>query len=238
MKNLIIILSKNENFIKSALKIKEQSKINTKILFIEDIVLEEINNEDIIYFLCNSPLIPDLIKKIENLSCTIFNKKYFINNYSKYQIQLIMKNNDILVPNIIDYEMLESIKFPIFCKENKHVGILFKAYNIETLKKIFSNLNKDEFYFEEDITLNKTKTTEFKVYYVNNKCFYKDNEKVKNNELLKICKNISSLLGLDIFSADFIDDGNSNYLIDVNSSAGFYLSNDARYELIKCIERI
>ena len=57
MKNLIIILSKNENFIKSALKIKEQSSINTKILFIEDIVLEKINNEDIIYFLCNSPLI-------------------------------------------------------------------------------------------------------------------------------------------------------------------------------------
>ena len=61
---------------------------------------------------------------------------------------------------------------------------------------------------------------------------------MKNNELLKICKNISSLLNLDIFSADFIDDGNLNYLIDVNSSAGFYLSSYARYELIKCIERM
>ena len=148
-----------------------------------------------------------------------------------------MKNNNILVPKIIEYENIKETDFPIFCKENKHVGILFKAYNMDTLKKLIFNLKKDEFYFEEDLTLNKKICKEFKIYYVNNKCLYKDKVNEKNYDLLKICQKISSLLGLDIFSADFIFDGKNNYLIVVNSSAGFYLSNEGRDELIKYIER-
>ena len=67
------------------------------------------------------------------------------------------------------------------------------------------------------------------MYYVAGKVFFKDSQsydKVVNN----ICKNISvALNNLEVFSVDIIKSQDNNYyVIDVNPSAGFYLSDDGR----------
>ena len=52
------------------------------------------------------------------------------------------------------------------------------------------------------------------------------------------CEKISKILNLEIFSLDIINNNNSYIIIDVNSSAGFYLLDDARNSLIKEIEKM
>ena len=46
-------------------------------------------------------------------------------------------------------------------------------------------------------------------------------------------ENISKILKLEIFSVDLIKIQNEYYVIDVNPSSAFYLSNKARLEFIK-----
>ena len=59
MKTLKIFLSRKDDFYGSAIKVKQQIKINLEILYIEDFIknlndnVNTIYSSDIIYFLCN-----------------------------------------------------------------------------------------------------------------------------------------------------------------------------------------
>ena len=54
-----------------------------------------------------------------------------------------------------------------------------------------------------------------------------------------ICIKVSKHLQLEIFSIDIIKDFEDNYyVIDVNPSAGFYMLDYARKELINNVENI
>lgn len=227
MNKKIIFISKYDNTLNGANKIKDKMD-NCDILVLEDYNKDlNINNSNI-YFLCNTPLISKIVKGL-NSNNYIFNKEYYLSNYKKKDAQILLEQNNINVPKIIDYNKIENNIYPIFCKENNHVGIIFLVYNKLTLDKFFKNFNINKFYLEEKLD----NTYEYKVYYVNKKVFFKDKVEIYDLKINNICENISKILKLEIFSVDLIKIQNEYYVIDVNPSSAFYLSNKARLEFIK-----
>ena len=55
-------------------------------------------------------------------------------------------------------------------------------------------------------------------------------------KIIECCNKISKILDLDIFSVDIIKKNDLYIVIDVNSSAGFYLLDEARNKLVEEIE--
>lgn len=232
-----IFLSKNENYFESANKIKKEARFPVDIIWIEDFMnsekKEEILNDSIIYFLCNSILIKDLVELLRNTNCYIYNKEFFEKNYDKKEMQNILDCNDIEIPKVFIESDYNSIKLPVFCKENKHAGMIFKVYTHDTLNRFFEKFCRENFYIEEAIEGD----VEVKVYYVNGKTYYKNNKGV-SKDMDNYCKKISKALNLEIFSVDCIKSKNKYVVIDVNPSAGFYMQDEARKYLIEQFERL
>ena len=227
MNKKIIFISKYDNTLNGANKIKNKMD-NCDILVIEDFNKDlNINNSNI-YFLCNTPLINKIVKRL-NSENYIFNKEYYLDNYKKKDVQILLRKNNINVPKIIDYSKIKDNTYPIFCKENNHVGIIFLVYNKLTLDKFFKKFNMNKFYLEEKLD----NTYEYKIYYVNKKVFFKDKIKIYDPEINKMCEKISKILKLEVFSVDLIKIQDEYYVIDVNPSSAFYLSKKARLEFIK-----
>lgn len=235
-KKCIIFLSKKENYYGSAVKIKENTFMKTDIFYIEDFIIEnnqiEKTNNSIIYFLCNSVLINDVLNILENANCYIINKNFFINNYTKLEIQKILLANHLNIPELFETNIYDKLNYPIFCKENKHAGIIFKAYTSNTLNKFFQKFDRKDFYIEEAIEDQKV----LKYYYVKQRLFCMDN--YIPVEITNYCERISKSLDLDVFSFDVMKRKNDYVIIDVNPSAGFYLLDEARNKLINEIEEL
>ena len=233
-----IFLSKKEKYLGSATKIKNSSKVPVNIIWIEDFMScenkKEILEDSIIYFLCNTSLIETLMKEIENVNCFIINKNFFKNNYEKEKIQNILASNNVKTPKIycIDNNY-ENLVYPVFCKENKHAGMILKAYTQDTIVKFFERFDSRKFYLEESIEGD----TEAKIYFVKNKIYYNKNI-VESDAILETCKKVSKILNLDIFSIDFIKNNNEYVVIDVNPSAGFYMLDEARKDFINELEKL
>lgn len=238
MKKLKFIISKYEKSYEAALAMKNNATIETEIVYIEDIVTKKLSftDDDIVHFSCNSEETLKIIKENINKKCYIFNKKYLLNNYSKLKVQQLFSINDIKVPKI--YLNYEDIKLPIFCKENKHTGILFQAYRKNTLDRFFTKFDIKDFYFEESLSNNGLINKEFKIYVVDNKIFGSfDNKLLKR--LNEICGKIKIIFNdIDIYSADFIEINDKLYLIDFNPAVGFYLTEEGRSEFLKLVDQI
>lgn len=231
MTNIVIFISKYENAIEGANLIKN-NLTNCNILVIEDFIKQNKTiKESIIYFLCNTNLIQKTIKKLEN--CYIYNEKYYLKNYKKLDVQKKLQNNNLSVPKIIKYEDIKNKDYPIFCKENIHVGITFQAYNQITIEKFFSKFNTEKFYLEESISKISNRFNEYKVYYVDGYMTGKNNSKRVSKKIKKVCTKISKVLELNVFSVDILETSNNYYLIDVNPASSFYLSNNSRKKFIK-----
>jgi hypothetical protein len=244
IKKLKIIASKENIYTGQVAKIKNESKLPTEVVYIEDII--DTNNvqfdfeNSIVYFLCcNSALVPTAIRIVEKYDCYIINKEYLIKDYLKLDIQKLLEKNNVNVPQIYDTENVEKIKFPIFCKENRHEGIIIQAYNKITLTRFFNKFNTSDFYLEQAIENDTKKQKEFKVYFVKGKIFFKDIADY-DSELAQICEQVStSLNNLEIFSADIIQNSNGeNFIIDVNPSAGFYLSDEGRKYFLENLTKV
>lgn len=234
MKKFNIIASKANIYTGQVEKLKKQSKLPTEVIYIEDIVnsnntLMDFKNSIIYFLCCNSQLVSIAIQKLEKYNCYIINKEYLIKNYLKLDVQRLLLKSNINVPKIYLIENIEDVKFPIFCKENRHEGIIIQVYNKISLIRFFEKFNTNEFYLEETVHNNNTNLKEFKVYFVEEEIFLKDNVNY-NKVLIEICKKVSlALNNLEVFSADIIQNNDGEYfIIDVNPSAGFYLSDDGR----------
>lgn len=232
-KKLYIIYSKNNLYSNQLKKIENDSFIETEIIEIESFCMSSKNlilsDSDCVYFLCcNSKEIKKCISKINGGN--IINKNFLINKHDKLTCQNILMSKNIDVPKVYKGTDVDvnSFSYPIFCKENKHQGITFQAYNIRTLNFFFQNYNLNDFYFEESIR----SIDEIKMYYVNGKIILKNGLYNNDNKISKICEEISSILNLDVYSADILKFEDRYYVIDINASAGFYLSDIARKEFL------
>lgn len=237
---LIIFISKEDDFYGSAKRIQDISKIDSEIVFIENFVNQKgwqnINTTDIIYFLCNgykvNYVLNEIIKTTPN--CKIINKEYLIKNEPKSNVQKKINELGVITPRVLSIKDIDNIKFPIFCKQNIHTGIVFKAYTKKTITDFFEKFDLNDFYLEEAVSSDLKKYKEFKVYYANAHVYPKDNEPMFNDEIKNICLIISeALYNLEAFSVDFIANDDGLYVIDVNVASGFYMSTDARKEFVK-----
>ncbi len=232
-KKLYIFYSKDNLFSNQLNKIQNDSFIETEILEIENFCLSskrmKLSDSECVYFLCcNSNDVKKCIDKIDGGN--IINKTFLIQEHDKLTCQKKLMFSNIDVPKIYSGANLDIklINYPIFCKENKHQGITFQAYNIRTINYFFQNYDVNNFYFEESLR----SIDEIKLYYINGTIIKKDETNNNDEELIKICKNVSKVLNLEVYSMDVLKFNNKYYVIDVNASAGFYLSNIARKEFL------
>lgn len=237
---LMVFISNEDDFYGSAKKIKDMCEIECEIIYIEDFIEEKgwkkITNTDIIYFLCNGEKVNYAFKNIININdkCKIINKEYLLNNESKAIVQQKINKIGVSTPKLLKIDDIINIKFPIFCKQNTHTGIVFKAYTQRTITNFFQKFNVNDFYLEEAVTSDLEKHIEFKAYFVNGKTYPKDNEGNFSKKIEDICLKIAQeLYGLEAFSVDFIQNEKGLYVIDVNIASGFYMSTGARKEFVK-----
>ena len=244
-RRLVLFVSNTNAYINPCNKIIEICNLDTIIINIEDYYNEVINinlnEKDIIYFTCcNSLIVSQTIKKIrKEFKCQIINEKALSieNILSKKNLQFYLYTNSINVPKI--YLDINSVKFPIFCKEQSHQGFTAEIYNRKSLNCFFQKFDISKFYLEEALSTNNSMKTNFKVYYVNGKIYTKDGTIRRSSNVEKICRKISLLLGdLEVFSIDLIKFQKKLWVIDINICTCLYLCDRGRKDFIKYIERI
>ena len=235
MSSLKLFISHNEKSGDAANKIKNELSYQCDVIFIEDFVecgdYEIINQGDVIHFSCNSDLIYTVIENIKDKDCFIFNKNFILKRYDKLSLQLLLKESDINVPKI--YNTLSEIKLPVFCKQTRHTGIIFKVFTLSAINYFFSKFKEENFYFEEDVL--KPQSIENKYYYSNGKIHARNQKKVPK-EVKDICQKVNQNFDIDIYSIDIIKTENGIFVIDLNPAVGFYLSDKGRMDFIKTVE--
>ena len=100
MKECNINLKKTENYLNSAIKIKSSAKIKVNIIWIEEFMMQEEKEKrlenSILYFLCNTPLVKELVDLLENTNCYIFNEEFFKKNDTHFMKKLyVIKNRGL-----------------------------------------------------------------------------------------------------------------------------------------------
>lgn len=239
MRKLKIFISHAEISFNSAKKIKDESSIETEIIYIEDFIKENkidtIEDSDIIHFSCNSKLVYEILDKIKDKSCFIFNKEFLLKKYSKLDLQNEIMKIGIRVPKI--YKEINKIKYPVFCKENHHAGLILQVHSPGTLQRILERFSDIDFYLEENVAKGYKNVTEEKYYYSNGVLHSKTGV-VHNPDILKISNLIKENFNVDIYSIDVIKNGSDTILIDFNLAVGFFLTESGRKDFIKMVEKI
>lgn len=239
MRKLKIFISHAEISFNSAKKIKDESSIETEIIYIEDFIKENkidtIEDSDIIHFSCNSKLVYEILDKIKDKSCFIFNKEFLLKKYSKLDLQNEIMKIGIRVPKI--YKEINKIKYPVFCKENHHAGLILQVHSPGTLQRILERFSDIDFYLEENVAKGYKNVTEEKYYYSNGVLHSKTGV-VHNHDILKISNLIKENFNVDIYSIDVIKNDSDTILIDFNLAVGFFLTESGRKDFIKMVEKI
>lgn len=239
MRKLKIFISHAEISFNSAKKIKDESLIETEIIYIEDFIKENkidtIEDSDIIHFSCNSKLVYEILDKIKDKSCFIFNKEFLLKKYSKLDLQNEIMKIGIRVPKI--YKEINKIKYPVFCKENHHAGLILQVHSPGTLQRILERFSDIDFYLEENVAKEYKNVTEEKYYYSNGVLHSKTGV-VHNPNILKISNLIKENFNVDIYSIDVIKNDSDTILIDFNLAVGFFLTESGRKDFIKMVEKI
>ena len=235
MRKLKIFISHAEISFNSAKKIKDESLIETEIIYIEDFIKENkidtIEDSDIIHFSCNSKLVYEILDKIKDKSCFIFNKEFLLKKYSKLDLQNEIMKIGIRVPKI--YKEIN----PVFCKENHHAGLILQVHSPGTLQRILERFSDIDFYLEENVAKEYKNVTEEKYYYSNGVLHSKTGV-VHNPNILKISNLIKENFNVDIYSIDVIKNDSDTILIDFNLAVGFFLTESGRKDFIKMVEKI
>lgn len=239
MRKLKIFISHAEISFNSAKKIKDESSIETEIIYIEDFIKENkidtIEDSDIIHFSCNSKLVYEILDKIKDKSCFIFNKEFLLKKYSKLDLQNEIMKIGIRVPKI--YKEINKIKYPVFCKENHHAGLILQVHSPGTLQRILERFSDIDFYLEENVAKGYKNVIEEKYYYSNGVLHSKTGV-VHNPDILKISNLIKENFNVDIYSIDVIKNDSDTILIDFNLAVGFFLTESGRKDFIKMVEKI
>ena len=239
MRKLKIFISHAEISFNSAKKIKDESSIETEIIYIEDFIKENkidtIEDSDIIHFSCNSKLVYEILDKIKDKSCFIFNKEFLLKKYSKLDLQNEIMKIGIRVPKI--YKEINKIKYPVFCKENHHAGLILQVHSPGTLQRRLERFSDIDFYLEENVAKGYKNVTEEKYYYSNGVLHSKTGV-VHNPDILKISNLIKENFNVDIYSIDVIKNDSDTILIDFNLAVGFFLTESGRKDFIKMVEKI
>ena len=200
--------------------------------YINKNILLDFTNNDIIYILNNSTYNLQLIKEIKDKVYKIINEEFYCKENTKLKIQKELKTNDILVPNIIEYEKVTKYEYPLFFKSVDHAELVLKVYNKNSLDNLLQKFDSKSIYLEE--SLEDSNSEEYKVYFIKNTIYFDDMYgNFTDNIIEQLCLKIGNILKLELFSIDIIKRNDYYYVIDINPSAGLYKSSKSREALIK-----
>lgn len=186
----------------------------------------------ILYILNNSTYNLQLIKEIKDKVYKIINEEFYCKENTKLKIQKELKTNDILVPNIIEYEKVTKYEYPLFFKSVDHAELVLKVYNKNSLDNLLQKFDSKSIYLEE--SLEDSNSEEYKVYFIKNTIYFDDMYgNFTDNIIEQLCLKIGNILKLELFSIDIIKRNDYYYVIDINPSAGLYKSSKSREALIK-----
>ena len=231
-----IVLSYEDNYIDRVENIKEEFFDDVDYFYVEDYInkniLLDFTNNDIIYILNNSTYNLQLIKEIKDKVYKIINEEFYCKENTKLKIQKELKTNDILVPNIIEYEKVTKYEYPLFFKSVDHAELVLKVYNKNSLDNLLQKFDSRSIYLEE--SLEDSNSEEYKVYFIKNTIYFDDMYgNYTDNIIEQLCLKIGNILKLELFSIDIIKRNDYYYVIDINPSAGLYKSSKSREALIK-----
>ena len=223
-----IVLSYEDNYIDRVEKIKEEFFDDVDYFYVEDYInkniLLDFTNNDIIYILNNSTYNLQLIKEIKDKVYKIINEEFYCKENTKLKIQKELKTNDILVPNIIEYEKVTKYEYPLFFKSVDHAELVLKVYNKNSLDNLLQKFDSKSIYLEE--SLEDSNSEEYKVYFIKNTIYFDDMYgNFTDNIIEQLCLKIGNILKLELFSIDIIKRNDYYYVIDINPSAGLYKSS-------------
>ena len=231
---LYIFISHYDDYSENVEKIKNIDRENVKKIYWEDYFVNpfKIEESDRIYILTNATSVLPFVKQFgENYY--VINKNYYMKNLNKFDIQKHLSNRNISVPTLLEFERINKRSFPIMCKSKKHADFVIAIYTLGTFNSLFSKYNKNDFYLEQLVRINE----EIKVYFVKDETYFYDgyhNEKL-HKEISDICKKISEILTLDVFSIDVLVCNGKLFVIDINPAAGLFNSMSARKKLVEWI---
>lgn len=249
---LAVIISKAEPYLNGAALIKEMCaslQLNCDILYIEDVLsnkndnLPEFESAGLIYFLTNAVGVPEFANYLEHSTKKILiNRDFLISRQPKFSVQTRLRLAGINVPDslvVTDESLFDKVllglRLPLYIKSQSQTSTVIR---VETEKEFHDNVlgkSAKDFYFEESVNLEKFYLE--KIYYINGYVVSKSENLILTDGLKIELKNISSVLGLDIYSTDIFVSvyGDTYVYIDINPSPGFFQSNEARLHLAKYI---
>lgn len=237
--NLYIMSPENKNYNEAVERLYGEAKVSLKpkIIFTEHFDYKAIKYGSVLYYLNNNAeIISNILKKVDFTKNGIYlvNNLFYKKNYGKYAMQKMMAEENIKVPAIF---CNKNYVFPLYIKDVVNSGGKnFRVDNKEELDLVVKNnfSSKNEYYLEEAIVHS---LEERKYYYVDGRVFYGENE-VFGGKIFGCCGKIAELFCLEIFSTDiFIISDDEFCVIDVNHSSGFFLSNLARKEFVRFLDK-
>jgi len=246
-----IIFSQSEQFYAGAEKIRlEAFKQNMlcEIIEIKNIANNKtlknlMDKSSLAYFLTNDPCIPVCVKVLKKMGINIVNEVFLSGNSEKFTLQHKIKEKGIHTPRSVSLSDIKQIdrldlKYPLYIKSQKQGDVVIYNIDVNELRKnIMPIKNTNEYYLEEAVDSDDLILRKF--YYIRGSVVDMNDPNINNlpNWFSIVLKNISSSLGLDVFSADiFINWSNGKYFcIDVNPASSFFKSEKACEEFVKKI---
>lgn len=151
-----------------------------------------------------------------------------------------------MVPNNLSLSQIkgkiipkDKITFPVLIKNKHHCVPVIKIKNENSFVYSFKKIKKpNEWYAEENVADKYCSLQKF--YFTFNKISPPCNITQKTyRQTATAMRNISKILKLDAFSADFIINEHSKvfWCIDVNPASAFFNCNESRKNFIKLLSR-
>lgn len=251
---LVVITSFDEKFNEGAERIKLESEfweIPCKIIALSDKINDcsficDISNKDFVYFLTNNmSVIKFYLPYFLSKGCFIANKEFFRNPKSKLEAQNIIKKIGVFIPKNFIFNQIkehvifkEKMSYPLFIKNKNHCMPITKIQNENNLISHFKNLKKpNEWYIEENMASQYRNLQ--KLYFTFGKITPRNIVQKIPRQITNALRDISKVLKLDSFSADFIIEESSRgyWCIDINPASAFFLCDKARKNFLEYVKR-
>lgn len=186
-----------------------------------------------IYFLCNNPVITDLL--LFTKKSKIINLGYYELGINKKDIFKALSESKLKTKTpafITDYKNWLAEFLPMYVKADNHEGITFRATSEAMINGFAMGVDINRYYFEPDIS--NVNSSEIKLFYINGQIIPadKDIEKFKeakeyNSDLLEDLTKFANKFKLEVCSFDLIFDKDMQFIVDINPAPAFYSSKQA-----------
>ena len=205
-----------------------------------DLVSSDLTGEDVLYFLTNDPLLPEIAKGLNSTGAKVLNRDFLARHYRKSKVLSASVLLGIRTPQrwmLSQFDQGGQPKFPLYLKSEKH-GKALRCASKDELATELDKLDWETGWYLEEAIDGAGFVTE-KMYLIDGS-IYRPYEDKREGDIERYGELtvLAEALGLDLASIDIII-GDSGYLvIDINHCPALFNSGLARESLVDLILRI